>query len=271
MFEQVANEIHDAASSDPILVSIVSRLCTGLSLQNNAIMYLLKNDSLCSKPQVNKAPQEPPKPAPSTSSTTGENSTQPNQVNSRKPLKQPPLGGAAVPCLEVKQKKVQKSKEIHDFAGNTRNEGNGNSTETSLKGSQPDKSQDRNSDLFATAVRKAERSVVIFNLNLGQSPLLNPTTISSKVTSALIKAAAENLEGGYNGSIPIAGEMVNNLLSQARAMKLFGKGTKPCKDPKNPTKDSTFYTIPVKLSFDNKQVAKTVNDMLRQKYVDTVP
>jgi hypothetical protein len=49
-------------------------------------------------------------------------------------------------------------------------------------------------------------------------------------------------------------------------MNLFGKGTKPCKDPKNPSKDGTFYTVPVKLSFNNKQVAKAVNDMLRQKY-----
>jgi hypothetical protein len=49
-------------------------------------------------------------------------------------------------------------------------------------------------------------------------------------------------------------------------MDLFGKGTKPCKDPRNPSKDASFYTIPVKLTFNNKQVSKHVNEILRQKY-----
>jgi hypothetical protein len=268
MFEQLANEIHDASSSDPVLVSIVSRLCTGLSSQNSAILYLLNNSNNCSQPQVKIPPQVPPKPTPSTSSAAGEYSTQTSQksqVNPRRTLKQPPLGGAAGPWLEVKQKRMQKSKEA-DPTTNSNLLENNNSAESGIEVGQQEKTQDRNGDPFATAVREAERSVVIYNLNLGQSPLLNPTTISSKVTSALIKAAADNLEGVHNGSIPIAGEMVNDLLSQVRSMNLFGKGTKPCKDPKNPAKDGTFYTVPVKLSFNNKQVAKTVNDMLRQKY-----
>jgi len=266
MFEQLANEIHDATSSDPVLVSIVSRLCTGLSSQNSAILYLLKNDNSNNQTQVKKGPQVPPKPTPSTSSAAGDLFTVPSQVNPRKTLKQPPLGGAAGPWLEVKQKKGQKSRESSDVAGIQLNAGSTIIGETGNEGSQSEKSQEKNTDPFATAVREAERSVVIYNLNLGQSPLLNPTTISSKVTYALIKAAADNLVGENCGSIPIAGEMVNDLLSQVRSMNLFGKGTKPCKDPKNPSKDGTFYTVPVKLSFNNKQVAKTVNDMLRQKY-----
>jgi hypothetical protein len=266
MFEQLANEIHDAASSDPVLVSIVSRLCTGLSSQNSAILYLLNNNNNGSQPQVKIPPQVPPKPTPSTSSAAGEYSTQTSQVNSRRTLKQHPLGGAAGPWLEVKQKRMQKGKEAVDPTGSSNLLGNNNSAVSGTEEGQQEKAQDRNSDPFATAVCEAERLVVIYNLNLGQSPLLNPITISSKVTSALIKAAADNLEGVHNGSIPIAGEMVNDLLSQVRSMNLFGKGKKPCKDPKNPAKDGTFYTVPVKLSFNNKQVAKTVNDMLRQKY-----
>ncbi len=34
-------------------------------------------------------------------------------------------------------------------------------------------------DPFVSAVKEAERSVFIHNLNLGQAPTLNPTTISS--------------------------------------------------------------------------------------------
>jgi hypothetical protein len=266
MFEQVANDILDASRSDPVIVSIVSRLCTGLSTQNSALLYLLKNECSGSQPQVKKGPQVPPKPATSATLPAGENMTVTNQVNQRKPLKQPPLGASAGPWLEVKQKRTQKGKDADEPTGKNRNEGYSSNTDADQRGNQQERSQDKQLDPFAMAVREAERSVVIYNLNLGQSPLLNPTTISSKVTSALIKAAADNLEGEHNGSLAIAGEMVNDLLSQVKSMKLFGKGTKPCKDPKNPSKDGTFYTVPVKLSFNNKQVAKAVNDMLRQKY-----
>ncbi len=119
------------------------------------------------------------------------------------------------------------------------------------------------SDDFSTAIRNAEKSVVIYNLNLGQAPLLNPTTISAKVTTALIQAAAANIT---NNDTSAAGEMVNDLLSQVKGMDLFGKGTKPCKDPKNSSINNSYYTIPVKLTFSNKQVSKHVNEILRQKY-----
>jgi hypothetical protein len=236
-----------------------------LSNQNSAILYLLKNVS-GNQSQVKKGPQVPPKPAASTSGSAHENLTVTNQVNQRKPLNQPPLGSATGPWLEVKQKRQQKGKTNVEPTGTNRNDVDSGNTDMEQRGNLQNKPQDKQLDPFATAVREAERSVVIYNLNLGQSPLLNPTTISSKVTSALIKAAADNLEGEHNGSLQIAGEMVNDLLSQVKSMNLFGKGTKPCKDPKNPSKDGTFYTVPVKLSFNNKQVAKAVNDMLRQKY-----
>jgi hypothetical protein len=66
MLQQVANEIHDATSSDPVLVSIVSRLCTGISSQNNIIQYLLKNYSrslASSGNQVKIGPKVAPEPS----------------------------------------------------------------------------------------------------------------------------------------------------------------------------------------------------------------
>jgi hypothetical protein len=41
LLEQVSNDILDATASDPVLVSIVSRLCTGITVQNNVITALL--------------------------------------------------------------------------------------------------------------------------------------------------------------------------------------------------------------------------------------
>jgi hypothetical protein len=276
MLEQVANEIHDATSSDPVLVSIVSRLCTGISSQNNIIQYLLKNDSrsvTSSYEQVKIGPPVAPKPSKPTTANDNQNQvnlanagnqqSRGNTGNSRKPLKQAPLGNSTGPWLEVTQRKKNRDNaSLSDNNTGTESEKNAQGSE----GSQVNRNSGKSSDPFADAVREAERSVVIYNLNLGQSPLLNPNTISAKVTTALINAAAENLKGECGNPTEVAGEMVNDLLSQVKGMNLFGKGTKPCKDPRNPTRNGSFYTVPVKLSFNNKQVAKAVNDLLRQKY-----
>jgi len=34
---------------------------------------------------------------------------------------------------------------------------------------------------FNKAVKEAERSILVFNLDMGQTPIMNPTTISAKV------------------------------------------------------------------------------------------
>jgi hypothetical protein len=178
--------------------------------------------------------------------------------SSRSTLKQAPLGGSNGPWNEVKGKKTKKNNtelETEFSAAGSRTQHDGNDDGTA-----------QTTDAFTSAVREAERSVVIYNLDLGQSPLLNPTTISSKVTAALISAAASNLKKENTNPMATAGEMVNDLLSQVKGMVLFGKGTRPCKDPKNSENNGKFYTVPVKLSFNNKQIAKSVNDILRQQY-----
>jgi hypothetical protein len=43
---------------------------------------------------------------------------------------------------------------------------------------------------FSEAIRDAERSTLCFNLNMGNVPLMNKTTISEKASLALAKMAA---------------------------------------------------------------------------------
>jgi hypothetical protein len=51
-----------------------------------------------------------------------------------------------------------------------------------------------NENPFNKAVKEAERSLLIFNLDLGQSPIMNPNTISARVTVALLDTYAEKNE-----------------------------------------------------------------------------
>jgi hypothetical protein len=238
------------------LVSIVSGLCTGMSAQNN-VLLTITSEGMNFSQKINVGDGKPVKQGPPVLPKPAKNSTglQVNQskANSRKPLSQPSLGIVAGPWNEVTSKRNHKEKKT-----------NGKENSNAIGNPEiPDDGQNSAPDAFSVAVREAERSVV--NLNLGQSPLLNPVTISSKVTGALIQAAAANVSPNHGDATTIAGEMVNDLLSQVKSMDLFGKSTRPCKDPKNLALDASFYTVPVKLSFNNKQVAKQVNDILRQQ------
>jgi len=258
MLEQVANELLDATSSDPVLVSLSSRLCQGMITQNNILCSLISRHNnnqqvsyesyVCPQPNLGAIPKN---------SKQNSNNAQVSNVSapsisdaekSRKTLKQPPLGLTGnSKWQEVTHGKRQGKKSTNNQAD------------------RPEDSAEASADAFASAVKNAEKSIVIYNLNLGQAPLLNPATISSKVTSALIKAAADNFSECGN-STSLAGEMVNDLISQVKSMDLLGKGTKPCKNNKDAGINGSFYTIPVKLTFGNKQVSKHVNEILRQKY-----
>jgi hypothetical protein len=263
LLEQVSNDILDATASDPVLVSIVSRLCTGITVQNNVITALLSqkctppimsagNAAEIANPDTDCAAESARAPNPG----SGVNEA---ALNKRKPLKQTPLGNSTGEWT-----KVSNSKETKKSKQQATEQPSG----SSLQQSQPPLSKVSNTgeDPFITAVREAERSVVIYNLNLGQSPLINPSTISSKVTAALLSSAANFFKEGDGDATALAGELVNDLLSQVKSMDLFGKGTKPCKDLRNPSSNGSFYTVPVKLSFQNKQVAKQVNEILRKQY-----
>jgi hypothetical protein len=237
MLEQVSNDILDATSSDPVLVAIVTRLCTGITCQNNVLTAILtskNNSDNGTGGQGKKGPPTAPKPHNSRDNRDGATAVQVPKVydnSSRSTLKQAPLGGSNGPWNEVKGKKTKKNTEseteAHSTGSRTQHDGNDDGTAQTI-------------DAFTSAVREAERSVVIYNLDLGQSPLLNPTTISSKVTAALISAAAGNLKKESTNPMAIAGEMVNDLLSQVKGMVLFGKGTRPCKDPKNSENNGKF-------------------------------
>lgn len=268
MLEQVTASLSEASSSDHLLVSIMAKLCDGMTSQNNLIRMLF------SEVQCTKVSN-------SSSSMSHPTITIEDDVDSehryddyprlqaenvrRRPLQQQPLGGESWKehwGRRNQKERRDRTREAEKSAQN--NKGNNDlSSQKDLEAEKDKQVQQGQQDPFTQAVREAEKSVVVYNLDLGQSPTMNPSTISSKVTAALITAVSCSIEGNHPA---IAGDMVNDLLSLVKGMDIFGKCTKPCRDPKDPSKNGKFYTVPVKLSFSSKQVAKHVNEILRQKY-----
>jgi hypothetical protein len=101
------------------------------------------------------------------------------------------------------------------------------------------------------AISKAEKSVTIFDLDLGAVPIINRESLSKKVTLVLHEKA--KTAGIYKGNPDAATESMDDILSCA-TIDFLGKGskvfynTKDTSDPRN----NKMCTVPVKLTFRDK-------------------
>jgi hypothetical protein len=116
-------------------------------------------------------------------------------------------------------------------------------------------------------VKEAERSLPIFNLDMGQAPIMNPNTISAKVTLCLLNLVAEKSGLDKGNHTQDSRDLVDDITSQVVRMEFFGSKTSPCKFPGNSSLNGSFYTVPVKLVFKDRRTAQTAAEMLR-KYLN---
>jgi hypothetical protein len=119
-------------------------------------------------------------------------------------------------------------------------------------------------DKFRDVLKESEKLTVIFNLDMGNFPLMNPNTISKKATLALSKMAAKVEE--KNDSIPSkdAVSAIDDLLSITKNMSFFGGSTKPYNNPHDEN-HGRFYTVPVKYDFKDRDTRATAEKILRSR------
>ena len=117
---------------------------------------------------------------------------------------------------------------------------------------------------FKDAVRAAEKSSLLLNLDLGKVPIMNQNTISAKATGALTTMAA--VTEGKNSCVPSeeAVTAIDDVLSMVKSMQFFGKTTKSYKNAKDP-KSGAYCTIPVKYEFKDKDTRIRAETILREK------
>jgi hypothetical protein len=174
-------------------------------------------------------------------------------VNSRKPLKQKPLGDSETWATAISRgsKRAQQVK--------------GNQLSIPTNNVEPGTPANHSKESpFVKAVKEAERSLLIFNLDMGQAPIMNPATISKKVTLSLLDHAGKKigLEKGHHSQD--SRDLVDDIMSQVVRMEFFGSKTAPCKFPGNSALNSSFYTVPVKLVFKDRRTAQTAAELLRK-------
>jgi hypothetical protein len=101
---------------------------------------------------------------------------------------------------------------------------------------------------FAEAIKEAEKSTLCFNLDMGNVPLQNKTTIKEKATLALTSMAAR--KEGKNSSIPSQDAItaIDDFASMVTKMEFYGSNTKQYKCKM----DKPFCTVPVRYQFKDR-------------------
>ncbi len=156
---------------------------------------------------------------------------------------------------KAKKKAVMVSKVVAEASSQSRvagQQGKGKQGETDC---QP--KQDPRKKKFIQAVREAEKSTLVFNMDMGTVAVMNTNTMNRKFSLAL-KAKAAEVDGNANGEPKTdTVTQLDDTLSMVKSMDYFGKTTKQAKG-----KD--FYTIPVKLAYKDKETRITAEQNLRK-------
>jgi hypothetical protein len=138
------------------------------------------------------------------------------------------------------------------------------SQQVSTKNTNTPTAEEQKVKKFKEVVRDAEKSTLIFGLNLGRVPLINQDAMSTKVTKAITEKAAKH--DGSKGSIPKEETIIalDDVLSVVKDVRFYGKTTKSYTNPKDPLNGS-YCTIPVRYEFNDKDSRIYAETVLRDK------
>ena len=116
---------------------------------------------------------------------------------------------------------------------------------------------------FRDLVNEAEKSSVIFNLDMGRVPIINKETMSIKATSALtaMAATAENRPGLNPSGDTVAA--IDDALSVAEKISFFGNTTKSLTG--KGAMSGAYCTIPVCYKFPSKDIRSKAEHVLRTR------
>ena len=119
---------------------------------------------------------------------------------------------------------------------------------------------------FVTAVKEAEKAVLVFGLDLGRVPTMNTGTLSRKVTEDITAKAAAT-DGKTDGR-PLEDTVAirEDTLSMMKGMEFFGKVTKPFANRNKPddSRIGKFHTLPVKMIFKDRDAKGRAEQVLRK-------
>jgi hypothetical protein len=117
---------------------------------------------------------------------------------------------------------------------------------------------------FKESVKEAEKSTLVFNLNMGRVPIMNQETMSTKATMALNEMATKvaKAEGKTTNEDTLSA--IDYVLSVVEGMTFYGKKTKSYSKKGDPDSGS-YCTVPVRYDFRDRDIRSYAETVLRDK------
>jgi hypothetical protein len=129
--------------------------------------------------------------------------------------------------------------------------------------SRPITEEERKNNRFRDCIRNAERSTVIFNLDMGRVPVMNKETMSKRATLALSTMAAKIEKQPGTRPTADAVDVIDDVLSLTTNMELKGNEIRTYNNPQDPLRGS-FCTVPVKYEFKDSGIRAKAEKVLRK-------
>ena len=116
---------------------------------------------------------------------------------------------------------------------------------------------------FKDLVKDAEKSTVIFNLDMGRVPVINKSTMSMKATSALTSMAAAAEDRPASNPSRDTVDAIDDAISVADSVSFFGRTTKSVKGKGE--NSGSYCTIPVCYTFPDRETRIKAEQVLRTR------
>jgi len=117
---------------------------------------------------------------------------------------------------------------------------------------------------FRDTIRDAERSTLVFGLNLGKNPIMDHETMSTRATLALGEKAAKVEKLTTSHPCETTREILDDATGMAEKIQFYGRQTKSYRNPKDPN-SGAYCTLPVRYDFSDRDMRIRVEKILREK------
>jgi hypothetical protein len=116
---------------------------------------------------------------------------------------------------------------------------------------------------FREVRKDAEKSTLMFNLDMGKVPVMNKETMTKRATIALTAMAAAKEKRSGSIQSPDTVEALDDVLSLVNNMELDGDTAKTYRHPTD-RNSGLFCTVPVRYDFKDKDTRIRAETVLRQ-------
>jgi len=124
--------------------------------------------------------------------------------------------------------------------------------------------QDKKYYRFRDVIKDAEKSTLVFGLNLGRYPIMDTETMSTRASLSLSAMAAAVEKQQTNHPSDEARETLDDVMGCVKKIEFYGRQTRSYRNPRD--KNSGAYcTLPVRYDFSDRDLRIRAEKILRER------